>query len=229
VSETFRIVAAGDAALTVEFAERIDAAVNARAIALARRLAAAAVAGVRDVVPAYRSVTIFFDPLRADCDQLRARIREEADRPAAAATSSTVVSIPVCYGHEFGPDLSEVAAFAGLAEDEVVELHSSKRYQVFMLGFLPGFAYLGVVDDRIAAPRRATPRVRVPRGSVGIAGGQTGVYPSVTPGGWQLIGRTPARVFDPGRPDPFLLHAGDAVEFYPIDRSEFDGLQQSAG
>jgi inhibitor of KinA len=132
------------------------------------------------------------------------------------------VRIPVCYGGEFGPDLAGVAAFAGLAESDVVSAHSAATYRVFMLGFVPGFAYLGVVDARIAMPRHATPRVRVPAGSVGIAGVQTGVYSGETPGGWQLIGRTPLKPFDPARDEPFLMEAGDAVQFYPIDRAEYD-------
>jgi inhibitor of KinA len=135
------------------------------------------------------------------------------------------VRIPVCYGGEFGPDLSAVAAFGHVAEEEVIRLHASTPYRVFMLGFVPGFAYLGLVDDQIAAPRRATPRVRVPRGSVGIAGAQTGVYPAETPGGWQLVGRTPVKPNDPIRKEPFLMQPGDVVQFYAIDRAEFDRLQ----
>jgi len=128
----------------------------------------------------------------------------------------------VCYGGDLGPDLPQVAAFANLPEDDVIRLHSSATYRVFMLGFVPGFAYLGLVDQRIAMPRHATPRVRVPLGSVGIAGVQTGIYPAETPGGWQLIGRTRVRPFDPSRAEPFLMKAGDAVEFYAIDRAEYD-------
>jgi inhibitor of KinA len=128
----------------------------------------------------------------------------------------------VCYGDELGPDLAGVAAFGRMSEADVVRVHSAGTYRVFMLGFVPGFAYLGVVDDRIAMPRHSSPRVRVPLGSVGIAGGQTGIYPAETPGGWQLIGRTPIKPFDPAREPPFLMKAGDAVQFYPIDRAEFD-------
>jgi inhibitor of KinA len=117
-----------------------------------------------------------------------------------------------------------VAAFAGLSEDEVVGVHSGGIYRVFMLGFVPGFAYLGMVDQRIAMPRQSTPRVRVPAGSVGIAGVQTGIYPAETPGGWQLVGRTPVKPFDPARAEPFLMKAGDAVQFYPISPAEFDRL-----
>jgi len=219
----WRIVPAGDSALIVEFEERIDPAINARAIALADSLQAAAIAGVRDVVPTYRSVAVFFDPLRTNYDTLLERIERDAGRPAPdAARQAEPLRIPVCYGGDLGPDLGAVAAFGGISADEVIALHASATYRVFMLGFVPGFAYMGIVDARIAAPRHATPRVRVPAGSVGIAGVQTGIYPAETPGGWQLIGRTPIKPFDANRAQPFLMKAGDAVRFYAIDRAEYE-------
>jgi inhibitor of KinA len=128
----------------------------------------------------------------------------------------------VCYGGAFGPDLAGVARFAGMSEAEAIELHSGPVYRVFMLGFLPGFAYMGTVNPRIAAPRRPTPRMRVPAGSVGIAGGQTGIYPSESPGGWQLVGRTPVKPFDLGRLGPFLFKPGDAVRFYRIEPEDYE-------
>jgi inhibitor of KinA len=228
MSTAYRIVPAGDSAVIVEFEERIDPAVNARTIACADAIQAMNMPGVRDVVPTYRSVAIYFDPLRTDNDALLERIAHEAEHAVGAATpASTPVRIPVCYGGELGPDLAAVAVFAGMPEDEVVGVHSSAVYRVFMLGFVPGFAYLGLVDQRIAMPRQSTPRVRVPAGSVGIAGVQTGIYPSETPGGWQLIGRTPAKPFDPARSEPFLMKAGDAVQFYSIDRAEYDTLARA--
>src|SRR5579872_3284811 len=221
-----RIVTAGDSAVVVEFEERIDPAVNARAIALAESVQSAALAGVRDVVPTFRSVTVQFDPLRTDYDALLALIETAAARPAAPATAArTPIRIPVCYGSELGPDLGEVAAFAATTEREVIERHAARIYRVFALGFVAGFAYLGTVDESIAMPRHATPRLRVPAGSVGIAGVQTGVYPAETPGGWRLIGRTPIKPFDLARPDPFLLKAGDSVQFYAIDRAEYERLR----
>jgi inhibitor of KinA len=226
---SFRIVAAGDSALIVEFEERIDPEVNARAVALAERLHGDPVAGVRDVVPTYRSVAVYFDPLRTAHDALMARLeREAAAHMSVARPAHDVLRLPVCYGGEFGPDLAEVAAFGGVSETAAIDLHTGPTYQVFMLGFAPGLAYLGIVDERIAAPRRDTPRVRVPRGSVGIAGAQTGVYPSETPGGWQIIGRTPLLPFDLTRANPFLMKAGDAVRFDAIDRAEFDRLSGEA-
>jgi inhibitor of KinA len=221
----FRIVPAGDSALIVEFDERIDPDVNARTIAAAEAIQAAAVSGVRDVVPTYRSVAVYFDPLRTDYDALTVCLERAAEQPPSAASGAgTPVRIPVCYGGTLGPDLADVASFAGMPEDDVVRFHAGAIYRVFMLGFVPGFAYLGSVDKRIAMPRRATPRVRVPVGSVGIAGVQTGVYSAETPGGWQLIGRTPLKPFDPGRADPFLMKAGDTVQFYRIDQDEFERL-----
>jgi len=221
----FRVVPAGDSAIVVEFEERIDPAVNARAISLAEAIEGDALAGVRDVVPAYRSVAIYFDPLRTDYDRLLTGVHEHARAaPAADAAAVPPIRIPVCYGGDFGPDLPAVAKFGQVSEDEVIRIHTDSVYRVFMLGFVPGFAYMGIVDTRIAAPRHPTPRVRVPSGAVGIAGVQTGIYPAETPGGWQLIGRTPARPFDAARPDPFLLKAGDAVQFYAIDRGEYGRL-----
>jgi inhibitor of KinA len=228
VTATFRIVPAGDSAIVVEFDARIDAAINARAIALADAVQSAAVPGVRDVVPTYRSVAVYFDPLRTDYDALLARIeRDAAHVPATSGASGPAVRIPVCYEGEFAPDLDAVAAFARTSVDDVVRLHAAGTYRVFMVGFVAGFAYMGTVDDRIAMPRHSTPRVRVPIGSVGIAGVQTGVYPAETPGGWRLIGRTPVKPFDPVRAEPFLLKAGDAVQFYPITRAEYDGWRSS--
>jgi len=219
----YRIVPAGDSAVIVEFEERIDPIVNAHAIAVADALQAAALAGVRDLVPTFRSVAVYFDPLRTNYDALLARIADAASRRGPEATADRApVRIPVCYGGDFGPDLPRVAAFAQLSEAEVIRLHVSVTYRVFMLGFVPGFAYMGMVDQRIAMPRQSTPRVRVPLGAVGIAGVQTGVYPAETPGGWQLIGRTPMKPFDPGREQPFLMKAGDTVQFYPIERDEYE-------
>lgn len=227
-SREFRIAAIGDSALVVLFEARIDPAINVRAIRLAEALERSQIEGMHDVVPAYRSVAVYFDPLRTNYDVLIDRIEREAARPDEAGRDNReVVEIPVCYGGLFGPDLEGVASFAGLSEQEVIARHTSVTYRVFMLGFVPGFAYMGIVDERIAAPRHRTPRVRVPKGSVGIAGAQTGVYPAETPGGWQLIGRTPLDPFDPRRPEPFLMRAGDAVRFAAIERGEYDRLARA--
>src|SRR5262245_44156510 len=218
-----RIVPAGESALIVEFDERIDPIVNAHAIALAEAVQASGIAGIRDVVPTFRSVAVYFDPLRVDYDALTALIEQRASEPRnARVIAPDVIRIPVCYGGGLGPDLADVAQFAHATEQDVVRLHTAPTYRVFMLGFVAGFAYLGTVDQRIAMPRQSTPRVRVPLGSVGIAGVQTGIYPAETPGGWRLIGRTPVKPFDPDRQEPFLMKAGDRVRFYAIDRAEYD-------
>ena len=229
VKRDFRIVALGDSALAVEFEERIDPIVNARVIWLAASLQAGDTPGVRDVVPTFRSVAVYYDPLRTRIDDLVEWLERAAIGSVAAQSAERrPIEVPVCYGSEFGPDLADVARFAGMSPEEVVRVHSGATYRVFMLGFVPGFAYMGTLDARIAAPRRSTPRLRVPVGSVGIAGAQTGVYPAETPGGWQLIGRTPVKPFDLSRPAPFLFNAGDAVQFVPIARSEYDRLSRES-
>ena len=215
--DAFRLVHAGDSVVVAELADRIDERVNARAIRLAAAVARADLRGVRDIVPTYRSVAVYYDPLRTDFARLSDLLSLEASDADAEDPERperrSAVRIPVRYGGTDGPDLADVAAFAKISEAEVIARHSGRTYRVFMMGFLPGFPYLGTVDPTIAAPRRATPRVRVPAGSVGIAGSQTGIYPTESPGGWQLIGRTPLRLFDLSRPTPFLLEPGDAVEF----------------
>ena len=217
-----RIVAAGDAAWLIELENRIDPAVNARAIAIAEAVRRARWTAVRDVVTGYRSVAVYVDPLKADGDALREELRQLVIRTTSSdATREDVVTVPVCYGGEYGPDLAEVAAFAGGSEAEVVALHTGIEYRVYMVGFVPGFPYMGTVDPRIAAPRRQTPRVKVPTGSVGIAGLQTGIYPRETPGGWNLIGRTPLKPFDLARAEPCAFRAGSRVRFVPVSHAEF--------
>jgi inhibitor of KinA len=164
----FRIVLVGDATALVEFEERIDPVVNARAVATAEVLRSASIAGVRDVVPTYRSVAVYFDPLLTDHRGLMRRLGEAAEAamepPLADGGGHARIRVPVCYGDDFGPDLKDIAAFADASEADVIEIHTSRTYRVFMLGFMPGFAYMGMVDSRIAVPRREAPRVRVPRG-----------------------------------------------------------------
>jgi KipI family sensor histidine kinase inhibitor len=186
--------------------------VNARAISIATAISDQQPAGVRDVIATYRSVAIHFDPLSCDINSLRKTVGEAAASPRVLAKGS-LVEVPVAYGGDNGPDLDDVAAFAKLSTRAVIDRHCGPEYRVFMLGFLPGFAYMGIVDESIAAPRKATPRTRIPAGSVGIAGRQTGVYPRSSPGGWQLIGRTPLHVFDPTREPASLFRAGDRVKF----------------
>ena len=213
----FGIRDAGDSAVLLELDAVIDPGVNARAIGIAHAIAGCRLAGVRDVIPTYRSVAVHFDPLATDVAAVTHAMLEAA-HAAPEAREGALVEVPVSYGGADGPDLPDVAAFAGLSERDVIDRHSAVEYRVFMLGFLPGYAYMGIVDEAIASPRRATPRTRVPAGSVGIAGRQTGIYPRQSPGGWQLIGRTSLPVFDPSRDPPCIFAPGDRVRFVPSTR-----------
>jgi inhibitor of KinA len=228
-----RLVPAGDSALVAELDELIDPAVNARVIALGAAVRDADLPGIRDIVPAFRSVTVYFDPLVMDVERLAGRLRQLAvGLSSIGAAPARTVEIPVCYDAGLGPDLADVAAFGHIDQSEVAAIHAATTYRVYMLGFVPGFAYLGTVDPRIAAPRRREPRVQVPAGAVAIAGGQTGIYPRQTPGGWNIVGRTPITVAALDRTPPSLLQPGDAVRFVPIDRPEFDriaGAQEQRG
>lgn len=211
-----RLHFSGDSLVLVEFEARMAPEVNARVVALAQAICDAAVPGVRDVVPGFASVGVHVDPLRFDAPALEQAVAHAWDVATVAGAAKRVVDIPVCYGGAHGPDLEAVAASAGCAPELVVARHTAPIYRVYMLGFLPGFAYLGSVDASIAVPRRPEPRAVVPAGSVGIAGRQTGVYPCDSPGGWQLIGRTPWRMFDAARQEPAVLRAGDAVRFVAL-------------
>jgi len=209
-----RFVALGDSCVAVQFSETIDEAVNERCIAAAEMLERRRIRGVLDVVPTYNAVTVYFDPLKIDRRSLDVELYELGEsKPRATNPTPRTVEIPVSYGGAAGPDLQAVAEFAGVSASEVIRLHTSNTYRVYMLGFLPGFAYMGSVDPRIAMPRLEAPRMRVPAGSVGIAGAQTGIYPCDTPGGWRIIGLTSVKMFDSSRDEPFLLKAGDRVSF----------------
>jgi inhibitor of KinA len=224
---SFRIIPAGDAALVVEVPTRIDPLLNAWCVALSRALPLALGSAVRDLVVGYCSVTVYYDPLMTDPAWLEEQIRPVASAlEVDTANDGAVIDVPVCYGGEMGPDLPDVATFAACSEDTVIDLHAGRDYRVYVLGFVPGFAYMADVDPRIAMPRRASPRTKVPRGSVAIAAGQTGVYPSETPGGWNIIGRTPVQPYDPARQEPFLFRPGDRVRFHRIGPHEFDELQR---
>jgi KipI family sensor histidine kinase inhibitor len=213
----WRLVSVGDSCLSVVFEEKIDPAINDRCIRLAEALQERAINGVLDIVPTFHSVAVYFDSRRLARDTLErelARLAQTERTPVAI--ESEPVRVPVMYGGAAGPDIASVALFGRCSEEEVVHLHTAPLYRVYMLGFLPGFAYLGLVDRRIAMPRLETPRLRVPSGSVAIAGVQTGIYPCETPGGWRIIGRSPTKLFDPARPEPFLLKAGDHVKFVAV-------------
>jgi inhibitor of KinA len=205
--------------LLIELEAAIDPVINERAILLASRIRAHHLRGLRDVAPGYSTLGVHFDPLQTDLAALEQAIeREFADLAVLQAiVDREVIEIPVHYGGAGGPDLDAVAAFAGCSVAEVIARHSRETYRVYMLGFVPGFAYMGRVDASIAAPRRRVPREKVPAGSVGVAGLQTGVYPVDSPGGWQIIGHTSTVMFDPSRERPSLLAAGDVVRFIPLE------------
>lgn len=211
---SFSILRAGDSALVLRLGDRIDPEVNARALGVARELHDRIGDAARDIVVGYASVTVYFDPLTGDGAKIEDHLRRAASTARIAREDeSKLVPIPVTYGGEAGPDLAEVAAFAGCDEEEVIAKHMAREYRVFMVGFLPGFTYMGIVESSIAMPRRDTPRLAVPKGSVGIAGLQTGIYPIESPGGWRLIGRTDTVLFDPSASPPTLLQPGDRVRF----------------
>jgi len=221
-----RVLPAGDSAWLVELPERIDPEVNARAIEIARAVERSALP-VIDVVVGYRTVMVFVDPLADGADRAGQTLESIAASAAPTADAAgAVVDVPVCYDEPYGPDLADVAAFGSCSEGEAIAMHLAREYRVFVVGFVPGFAYMASVDPRIAAPRRSTPRVKVPAGSVAVAAGQTGIYPAPTPGGWHLIGRCPVRPYDPDRTEPFLFRAGDRVRFHRVSAEEYRASTQ---
>lgn len=226
-----RVLAVGDQAVTVEFGASIDDVLNRRVYAFADAVEHAGIRGVGELVPAYRSLLVQYDPGAIAYGDLAARLEEMAgaigDPTRAGRQPRIILEVPVVYGGEHGPDLAHVALNAGLDEAEVIRVHSHLPYRVYMLGFAPGFPYLGGVHPRIACPRLKTPRTRVPAGSVGIAETQTGVYPNDSPGGWQLIGRTPVRLFDPAAEPPALARPGQFIQFVPIDHARYEDIAAS--
>ncbi len=228
-----RFLLTGDTSLTVEFGNEISESINASIRAFNIALQDSKLPGVVETVPTYRSLMVHYDPEIIRYEPLVERLKGLLDKlDSVTIPPSDVLEIPVLYGgEEMGPDLAFVAEHAGKTQEEVVRLHTAPEYLIYMLGFTPGFTYLGGLDESIATPRLKTPRVKIPAGSVGIAGSQTGVYPIDSPGGWQLIGRTPVRMYDPGRENPILPQAGEYIHFYAIDRKEFDAIaaQEAAG
>jgi len=217
-----KIVAASDASLLVVFGDVISPELHERVMALFHAFQARQDLRICNLHPGYASLLIDFDPLRMTHDELVTVVEQLAGASeSAAAGNARVITIPVCYDVEFGPDLHDVAQHAGLAVEEVVRLHVSPTYLVYFLGFSPGFAYLGGLPEALHTPRLITPRPRAVSGSVGIAGSQTGIYPVDSPGGWKLIGRTPLCMFDPAATPPTRLQPGDRVKFVAIGREEF--------
>lgn len=223
-----RFLNAGDAALVVEFGDTIDAQTNRKVHDLASRLDRLEIPGLAEMVPTYRSLLVSFDPMVTTHEDIHQAITDSDDQANESTSSAArVVIIPTLYDREYGPDIEFVAQNAGLTTDEVIAIHSGTDYLVYMIGFSPGFPYLGGLDERLATPRLETPRIEIPAGSVGIAEGQTGVYPIASPGGWRLIGRTPLALFDTDIDPPTVINAGDYVRFAPMkSEKEYLEIQQ---
>jgi KipI family sensor histidine kinase inhibitor len=219
-----RFLSAGDRALVVDFGDHIDRGLSEAVLRLAASLRADELPGIVETTPTFRSLMVHYDPLVTSSTVLEAAIASLLDREPGPRGAATLWRVPVCYEDEFAPDLAEVARLTGLAPGEVVRLHSMVRYHVYMLGFLPGFPYMGDLPAALALPRRADPRVRVPAGSVSIATSLTAIYPYESPGGWHLIGATPVRLFDIERASPALVAPGDAVLFEQIDARAFASI-----
>lgn len=219
----------GDTSLAIVFDQVISVEINEQIRALDEAITEAKIPGVYETVPTYCSLTVHYDPVTIRYHELEEKITKLLDMTHHAEVSKPkVIEIPVCYGGDFGPDLDNVANHNNLTPEEVIKIHASGEYLVYMLGFTPGFSYMGGMDERIATPRHTTPRVLIPAGSVGIAGMQTGIYPIDSPGGWQLIGLTPIILYDAARETPILLDAGMYVKFVPIDEQEFYGIKTLA-
>jgi len=225
-----RIEPLGDSALLVRLSDHFDPDTSSNAVlTVVRQLKAMAIPGVIELAPAYTTIGVFFDPMRVGgVDKIKVTIEHalqtslEPARPRA--DGETVIEVPVCYADEFAPDLNDVAQHTGLAQDEIIHRHSAASYRVACVGFTPGFPYLSGLPPELATPRRSSPRKEIPAGAVAIGGTQTGIYPRKSPGGWNIVGRTPLRLFDVERESPALFHAGDQVRFRRISREEFEQL-----
>lgn len=220
-----RFLAAGDTAVIVEFGDRIDRVVSDRVLRLSELVRAANLPGVVETVPTFRSLMVHYDPLATTSAHLNAALEKLVDSSRGEAQPVKLWRIPACYATSHAPDLAEVAQRTGLGIEEIIRLHSSTRFQIYMIGFVPGFPYMGDLPQPLVLPRRADPRIRVPAGSIAIATTMTAIYPLESPGGWHLIGATPIRLFDLRQPRPALLSPGDALRFEPISASEYEAIR----
>ena len=219
---------AGDSSLLIEFGKEISPEINQKITATVQLMREQHIEGVVDVIPAFCSLLINYDPRVVSYDEIKERMQALVKIDAKAGEQKRrIFEIPVCYGGEYGPDIGNIAEHAGLSEEEVIRIHSSRDYLIYMLGFLPGFTYLGGLDERIHTPRLANPRLKINAGSVGIAGSQTGIYPLDSPGGWQLMGMTPVKTYDPDREVPILVQAGDYIRFVPVDETEYKRIKEA--
>ncbi|WP_226667960.1 5-oxoprolinase subunit PxpB [Metabacillus litoralis] len=233
--DEFNFLSQGDSAVTVQLGKKIHIDTHKKVKLLFEHLKSNPFKGMVEVTPSYTSVTVFYDPTKITLNHFNETPYREVVKvlstiiTAINVSSNTMetntLSIPVCYGGKYGPDLEEVARFHNLTEKQVINFHTEQDYLVYMIGFAPGFPYLGGMSEKIATPRKSTPRQTIPVGSVGIGGEQTGIYPIESPGGWQLIGRTPLTLFDSDRDQPSLLRAGDVVRFTPITEEQFENWE----
>ncbi len=223
-----RFLCAGDRALVVEFGQEIDEGINQKVYDLACALKEHRIEGIGETIPTFRSLLVYYDRNRISVDKVKAFLNQILGEMKEKSQSALRIwRIPCCYSTRFGKDLHDLEKYTGLSKEEIISLHSSAKYRIYMMGFLPGFAYLGGMNSRLSMPRLSTPRTRIPAGSVGIAGGQTGIYPLDSPGGWRLIGETPMRMYDPGREDPILCRAGDYIQFFPIGIDEYYDIRHA--
>src|SRR5438093_54073 len=227
---SYTIYPLGDSALTVDFGNLIDADINEEVIRLSELLKAAQLTYVKDIVAAYSSITVYYDVVdvlqfnrtSSAYDTIKNNLSQLFSQEiASSAKPNRSIRIPVCFAEKYALDASDVARLTSLSFNEIIEIYTSKKYRVYMVGFLPGFAYMGEVDERISVPRKQEPRAKVEPGFVGIAGKQTGIYPLTSPGGWQILGRTHLHLFDKEREELVLLREGDEVEFFAITEDEF--------
>jgi KipI family sensor histidine kinase inhibitor len=224
--QNIRILTEGDSSLLVEFGDEICPEINQKISATVQLLKKQQVEGVVDLIPAFCSLLINYDPRVISFEEISQRVQGILKVDVKAGTrKKKVYEIPVCYGGAYGPDIETIASHAGLSVEEVIRIHASRDYLIYMLGFLPGFCYLGGLDERIHTPRLSNPRIKISAGSVGIGGSQTGIYPLDSPGGWQLMGMTPVKTYDPSRDTPILVEAGDYIRFVPIDEAEFQRIK----
>lgn len=220
--EKISILTAGDSSLLIQFGSEIKPEINRKITATVQLMKEQHIEGVLDMIPAFCSLLINYDPRVVSYEELKERLGCLLKMETKAGDErKRIFEIPVCYGGKYGPDMGFIAEHAGLTEEEVIRIHSSKDYLIYMLGFLPGFCYLGGLDERLHTPRLAAPRIKIEAGSVGIGGSQTGIYPMDSPGGWQLMGMTPVKTYDPERKVPILVEAGDYIRFVPVNEEEY--------